>query len=66
MINLDDRYHSYLDGSKTFNINGFEEKVKGYGWWCDGSQIKGYYVTTQSHKLFYDMKEVFSHMETVK
>ena len=28
MINLDERYHSYLDGSKKMRIEGVEEKVK--------------------------------------
>lgn len=66
MINLDERYHSYLDGSKTFNINGSQEALKGYGWWCDGSNIKGYYVVTENYKLYYNLKEIFSHMESVK
>ena len=66
MINLDERYHSYLDGSKTFNINGSREFIKGYGWWCDGSNIKGYYVVTENYKLYYNMKENLSHMELVK
>jgi hypothetical protein len=66
MINLDERYHSYLNGSKTFSINGLQEIVRGYGWWCDGSNIKGYYVVTENYKLYYNMKENLSHMELVK
>jgi len=41
MINLDERYHSYLDGSKKMRIDGVEERVKAYGWHCDGSDIIG-------------------------
>ena len=45
MINLDERYHSYLDGSKKMRIDGVEERVKSYGWHCDGNDIKGHYVS---------------------
>ena len=62
MINLDERYHSYLDGSKKMRIDGVEEKVKAYGWHCDGSDIVGYYVTTESYQLLYNMQGVFTKM----
>ena len=45
MINLDDRYHSYLGGGKKFTIDGVGENVKGYGWHDDGKEITGHYVT---------------------
>ena len=62
MINLDERYHSYLDGSKKMRIDGVEEKVKAYGWHCDGSDIVGHYVTTDSYQLLYNMQGVFTKM----
>jgi len=62
MINLDERYHSYLDGSKKMRIDGVEEKVKAYGWHCDGSDIIGHYVTTESYQLLYNMQGVFTKM----
>tara|TARA_Y100001970_G_scaffold193471_1_gene235113 strand:- start:348 stop:569 length:222 start_codon:yes stop_codon:yes gene_type:complete len=62
MINLDERYHSYLDGSKKMRIDGVEEKVKAYGWHCDGSDIVGHYVTTESYQLLYNMQGVFTKM----
>ena len=62
MINLDERYHSYLDGSKKMRIDGVEEKVKAYGWHCDGSAIVGHYVTTESYQLLYNMQGVFTNM----
>ena len=62
MINLDERYHSYLDGSKKMRIDGVEEKVKAYGWHCDGSAIVGHYVTTESYQLLYNMQGVFTKM----
>ena len=62
MINLDERYHSYLDGSKKMRIDGVEEKVKAYGWNCDGSDIVGHYVTTENYRLIYNMQGVFTKM----
>tara|TARA_Y200000002_G_scaffold3112_1_gene2927 strand:- start:590 stop:811 length:222 start_codon:yes stop_codon:yes gene_type:complete len=62
MINLDERYHSYLDGSKKMRIDGMEERVKAYGWHCDGSDIVGHYVTTESYQLMYNMQGVFTKM----
>ena len=62
MINLDERYHSYLDGSKKKRIDGVEEKVKAYGWHCDGSDIIGHYVTTECYQLLYNMQGVFTKM----
>ena len=46
MINLDDRYHSYLGGTKSLRIDGVDEKVKSYGWMDDGKDIVGHYVIT--------------------
>ena len=39
MINLDDRYHSYLGGTKSLRIDGVDEKVKSYGWMDDGKEL---------------------------
>ena len=41
MINLDERYHSYLHGGKRMNIDGIKEKVVAYGWNDDGKSIIG-------------------------
>ena len=43
MLNLDERYHSYLKGEKKLRIDGVEEKVVAYGYTDDGSTIDGYY-----------------------
>ena len=66
MISLDEKYHSYLDGSKKMRIDGAEERVKAYGWHCDGSDIVGHYVTTENYKLYYNMNETFIKMEVLK
>ena len=59
MINLDERYLSYLQTQKKFRIDGIEERVKSYGFHCDGNEIKGHYVTTDNHKLYYNMNGDF-------
>ena len=65
MINLDDRYHSYLHGSKRMRIDGVNERVKGYGWHDHGKEIVGYYVTTENYQLYYNLDEQFLRMEAL-
>ena len=66
MINLDDRYHSYLSGGKTMLIDGVKERVKGYGWTDDGKDIVGHYVITENYKLYYNMDAIFVRMEALR
>tara|TARA_B100001250_G_scaffold379164_1_gene369591 strand:- start:231 stop:449 length:219 start_codon:yes stop_codon:yes gene_type:complete len=66
MINLDERYHNYLNGSKKLRIDGVNERLQGYGWHCDGNDIKGYYLTTENYKLYYNMNEQFLKMEALR
>ena len=66
MINLDERYHNYLDGSKKLRIDGVDERLNAYGWHCDGNEIKGYYLTTENYKLYYNMNEQFLRMEPLR
>ena len=66
MFNLDEAYSTYLHSSKRFRIDGVEEKVIGYRYNCDGSQITGHYVNTENHKLYYDLKGVFIRKETLE
>ena len=66
MINLDDRYHSYLHGSKTMRIDGVGEKVKGYGWRDDGKEIVWHYVITENYKLYYNLDAEFVKMEALR
>ena len=56
MINLDERYQSYLYGSKRMQIDGESEKVKAYGYTDDGTDIIGHYVLTENYKLQYFQK----------
>ena len=62
MINLDDRYHSYLHTDKCFTIDGKCESVIGYGFTSEGSEINGYYVLTNNYKLFNNLEEQFVNM----
>ena len=66
MINLDERYHNYLDGSKKLRIDGVDERLNAYGWHCDGNEIKGYYLTTENYKLYYNLNEQFIKMEALR
>ena len=65
MINLDDRYHSYLGGNKKMRIDGVEERIKSYGWEDDGKDIIGYYVITDNYKLHYSKDGNFLSMEAL-
>ena len=66
MINLDERYHDYLSGNKKLRKDGDDERLSAYGWHCDGSDIKGYYLTTENYKLYYNMNEQFLKMEPLR
>ena len=52
MLNLDERYQSYLDGKKKLRIDGEEYRVIAYGYTDDGQTIDGYYLTTNDHTCF--------------
>ena len=65
MINLDERYQSYLTGHKKMRIDGVNERVKGYGWHDNGKEITGYYVTTENYQLYYNLDEQFLRMEAL-
>ena len=66
MFNLDQIYGTYLTSDKRFRIDGVGEKVIAYGYNCDGSNIIGHYVTTENHRLYYDMKGVFIRKEKLE
>ena len=66
MINLDERYHDYLDGSKKLRIDGVEERVTAYGFTDNGSDIDGYYLTTKNYQLKYNLQGVFLRMKALQ
>jgi|TARA_B100001250_G_C19570634_1_gene687500 hypothetical protein len=63
MINLDEKFGSYIGSNKTFRIDGINEPVTSYGYYCDGSDIVGYWVNTTNYKLYYNNNEQFLKME---
>ena len=65
MINLDERFHSYLHGPKKMRIDGVDESVKSYGWEDDGKDIDGYYLITDNYTLYYNKNEQFLRMEAL-
>ena len=66
MFNLDERYHSYLHGTRKMRIDGVGEKVKAYGYTDDGKDITGHYVITENYKLFYNRDAEFLKMEALR
>tara|TARA_B100000902_G_C26980009_1_gene749803 strand:+ start:390 stop:611 length:222 start_codon:yes stop_codon:yes gene_type:complete len=66
MMNLDERYHSYLKGEKKLRIDGVEEKVKAYGYTDDGANIDGYYLTTENYMLYYTKDGSFKRMKALQ
>tara|TARA_B100000287_G_scaffold425252_1_gene471251 strand:- start:983 stop:1201 length:219 start_codon:yes stop_codon:yes gene_type:complete len=66
MINLDEKYHSYLEGTKKLRIDGIEERIIAYGYTDDGSNINGYYLTTENFQLQYDLKGIFLRMKAIR
>ena len=66
MINLDDRYHSYLHGTKKMRIDVVEAAIKGYWWEDDGKDIIGYYVNTENFQLHYSKDGNFLRMEALR
>ena len=65
MINLDEKYHDYLTSPKTLRIDGVNERLRGYGFHCDGNDIVGYYLTTDNYKQYYINNEQFIRMEAL-
>ena len=67
MINLDEKFSNYMGSTtKRFRIDGVDEPLTGYGFHCDGNEIKGYWVNTTNYKLYYNMNEQFLKMEPLR
>ena len=57
MINLHQKYNHYLHTDKLLDCAEVYERVISYGWTDDGESLTGYYVLTEGHALYYDLKE---------
>jgi hypothetical protein len=61
MINLHQKYNHYLHTDRRHDL--VEEKIIGYGWTDDGKDLDGYYVLTENHTLYYNLKDQFVRKE---
>ena len=59
VINLHQKFNHYLHTEKTLDLQDVNEKVIGYGWTDDGSDLTGYYILTETHVLYYNMDDEF-------
>lgn len=59
VINLHQKFNHYLHTEKTLDLQDINEKVIGYGWTDDGSDLTGYYILTENHVLYYNMNDEF-------
>lgn len=59
VINLHQKFNHYLHTEKTLDLQDVNEKVIGYGWTDDGSDLTGYYILTENHVLYYNMDDQF-------
>jgi hypothetical protein len=59
VINLHQKFNHYLHTEKTLDLQDVNEKVIGYGWTDDGSDLTGYYILTENHVLYYNMDDEF-------
>ena len=67
MFNLDQKYESYVrNGDKKLRIDGEEHNLRGYGFTDNGTEIDGYYLTTDNHTLYYNKNEQFLRMEALE
>ncbi len=57
MINLHQKYNHYLHTDRLLDTADVHERVVSYGWTDDGKDLTGYYVLTECHALYYDLKE---------
>ena len=59
-------FRKRLKREKKMRFDGVEERVKAYGWHCDGNDIVGHYVTIENYQLTYNMEGVFTKMVPIR
>ena len=57
MKNLHQTYGHYLHTDRLLDDHGINERVLSYGWTDDGEKLTGYYVLTEHHHLYYNLKD---------
>ena len=63
MINLHQKFNHYLHTEKKLDAQDVNERVISYGWTDNGQDLTGYYVYTENHKLFFDLKDRFKYSD---
>jgi hypothetical protein len=63
MINLHQRFNHYLHTDRKIEFQDINERIISYGWTDDGVDLTGYYIQTESYRLYYTLKEEFRFME---
>jgi hypothetical protein len=62
-VNLHQKFNHYLHTHKKLDLQDVDECVIGYGWTDDGKNLTGYYVQTETHRMYFDLKENFKYKE---
>ena len=62
-VNLHQKFNHYLHTPKKLDLQDIDERVIGYGWTDDGKDLTGYYVQTETHRMYFDLKENFKYKE---
>jgi hypothetical protein len=62
-VNLHQKFNHYLHTPKKLDLQDIDERVIGYGWTDDGKDLTGYYVQTETHRMYFDLKERFKYKE---
>ena len=57
MKNLHQTYGHYLHTDKLLDDHDINERVLSYGWTDDGEKLTGYYVLTEHHHLYFNLKD---------
>lgn len=63
MINLHQRFNHYLHTDRKIELQDINERIISYGWTDDGIDLTGYYIQTETYRLYYNLKEEFRFME---
>ena len=52
-----------MDALERRDIQNIDERVLGYGWTDDGKDLTGYYVHTENHRLYFNLKDQYVRKE---
>lgn len=61
MINLHEKFNHYLNSNRKLDLRDVNERVIGYGWLDDGTDLTGYYILTENYELSYNLEDKFQY-----